>query len=118
MKKLILFAVAALVAVNVASADDKKAPKKGQRGPGLLKALELTKEQQTKFAALNKEMRGKMAELKELPKDQQRTKRQEISKARMEGLKKILNEEQLAKLKEMQTKRRPGGKGKKKPQDK
>jgi len=118
MKKLILFAVTALVAVNVASADDKKAPKKGQRGPSIFKALELTKEQQAKFAALNKELRGKMAALKELPKDQQRAKRQEIFKARTEGLKKILDEKQLAKLKELQAKRRPGGKGKKKPQDK
>ncbi len=114
MKKLIMIAVAAMLALNVTAEDKKEAPKKGGRA-NILKALDLTKEQAAKLKEINAEFGAK---LKGLSKEDRRTKGRELFKARQEAIAKILNEKQLAKLKEMQAKRRGPGKGKKKPEAK
>ena len=49
MKKLIMIAAAAMLALNVAAEDKKEAPKKGGRG-NILKELGLSKEQAAKMS--------------------------------------------------------------------
>lgn len=115
MKKLIMIAMAAMLALNLAAEDKKAAPKKGARG-NIFKELNLTKEQAAKMKEVNAEFGPK---LKELSKEDRKTKKgRELSKARQEAIAKILTEEQQAKLKELMAKRRPAGKDKKKPQEK
>ena len=114
MKKIIMIAVAAMLALNVVAEDKKDAPRKGNRG-NILKELDLTKEQVAKMKEINAEFGAK---LKELGKEDRRTKGRELFKARQQAIAKILNEKQLAKLKELQAKRRGAGKNKKKPEAK
>ena len=112
MKKLIMIAAAAMLALNVAAEDKKEAPKKGGRG-NILKELGLSKEQAAKMREINAEFGAKA---KELSKEDRRTKGRELAKSRQEEIAKILTEEQQAKLKELMAKRRGAGKGKKKPE--
>lgn len=114
MKKLIMIAVAAMLALNVAAEDKKAAPKKGAR-VNIFKELDLTKEQAAKMKEVNAEFGPK---LKGLSKEDRKTKGRELLKARSEAIAKILTEAQQAKLKELMAKRRAAGKGKKKPQEK
>lgn len=114
MKKLIMIAVAAMLALNVSAEDKKAAPKKGAR-VNIFKELDLTKEQAAKMKEVNAEFGAK---LKGLSKEDRKTKGRELFKARQEAIAKILTEAQQAKLKELMAKRRPAGKGKKKPQEK
>ena len=54
MKKLIMIAAAAMLALNVAAEAKKEAPKKGGRG-NILKELGLSKEQAAKMREINAE---------------------------------------------------------------
>tara|TARA_B000000609_G_C24021613_1_gene265716 strand:- start:311 stop:649 length:339 start_codon:yes stop_codon:yes gene_type:complete len=112
MKKLIMIAVAAMLALNVAAEDKKEAPKKGGR-QGLMKELELSKEQTAKMRELNKKFAEKVKGLSE---EERKAKMKDIQKERQAAVAEILNEEQQAKLKELMAKRRGAGKGKKKPE--
>tara|TARA_B100000459_G_C8580467_1_gene203024 strand:+ start:198 stop:536 length:339 start_codon:yes stop_codon:yes gene_type:complete len=112
MKKLIMIAVAAMLALNVAAEDNKEAPKKGGR-QGLMKELELSKEQTAKMRELNKKFAEKV---KGLSQEERKAKMKDIQKERQAAVAEILNEEQQAKLKELMAKRRGAGKGKKKPE--
>tara|TARA_Y100001934_G_scaffold279013_1_gene381694 strand:- start:358 stop:729 length:372 start_codon:yes stop_codon:yes gene_type:complete len=115
MKKLISIVVAAMLAVNLFAAEEKKAaPGKGGRG-GFLKELGLSKEQAEQMKKLNADFAAKM---KELSKEERKAKGREIQKERQAAVAKILTEEQNAKLKEIIAKRREAGKGKGKPEGK
>ena len=61
MKKLIMFAVATVMALNVAQAadDDKKPAKKGRGGiQAMIKLLDLTADQKKALSKFNKENKG------------------------------------------------------------
>ena len=124
MKKLIMFAVAAVMALNVAQAaddDKKKAPRKGRSGAiqALLKQLDLTADQKKALATFNKENKEQGAAARKLKGKERRAAMKKITEARNAKLKEILTEAQAAKLKELQKEARAKNKGKKKkPEDK
>ena len=105
MKKLIMFAVAAMLAFNV-SADDKKPAKKGRGGGinAMIKQLDLTADQKKALATYNKENKGKSAEAQKLEGKERRAAMKKIAEARNAKLKEILTEEQAKKLTELQAK--------------
>lgn len=107
MKKLIMFAVAAMLAFNV-SADDKKPAKKGRGGAAqaMLKQLDLTADQKKALAKHSKENKEKGAEARKLKGEERKSAMKKIAEARNAKLKEILTEEQAAKLKELQAKAR------------
>jgi Spy/CpxP family protein refolding chaperone len=109
MKKLIMFAVAAMLAFNVSAADDDKKPSKKGRGAGLqamFKQLDLTADQKKALATFNKENKEKGAEARKLEGEERKTAMKKIAEARNAKLKEILTDEQAAKLKELQAKAR------------
>ena len=111
MKKLIMFAVATVMALNVAQAaddDKKKAPRKGRAGgiQAMIKQLDLTADQKKALATFNKENKEKGAEARKLEGKERRAAMKKIAEARNAKLKEILTEEQAAKLKELQAKAR------------
>ena len=119
MKKLIMFAVATVMAMNVAQAaddDKKKAPRKGRAGgiQAMIKQLDLTADQKKALATFNKENKEKGAEARKLEGKERRAAMKKITEARNAKLKEILTEEQAAKLKELQAKAQADRKGKKK----
>jgi len=119
MKKLIMFAVATVMALNVAQAaddDKKKAPRKGRAGgiQALIKQLDLTADQKKALAKFNKENKEKGAAARKLEGKERRAAMKKIAEARTAKLKEILTEEQQTKLKELQAKARAANKGKKK----
>ena len=119
MKKLIMFAVATVMAMNVAQAaddDKKKAPRKGRAGgiQAMIKQLDLTADQKKALATFNKENKGKGAEARKLEGKERRAAMKKIAEARNAKLKEILTEEQAKKLKELQAKAQADRKGKKK----
>jgi Spy/CpxP family protein refolding chaperone len=119
MKKLIMFAVATVMALNVAQAaddDKKKAPRKGRAGgiQALIKQLDLTADQKKALAKFNKENKEKGAAARKLEGKERRAAMKEIAEARNAKLKEILTEEQAKKLKELQAKAQSDRKGKKK----
>ena len=126
MKKLIMFAVATVMAMNVAQAaddDKKKAPRNGRPGAiqALLKQLDLTADQKKALATFNKENKEKGAAARKLKGKERRAAMKKITEARNAKLKEILTEEQAKKLKELQAKARADRKNKakkKKPEDK
>jgi Spy/CpxP family protein refolding chaperone len=107
MKKLIMFAVAAMLAFNVSAADDDKKPAKKGRGGGInamIKQLDLTADQKKALAKYNKENKEKGAEARKLEGKERRAAMKKIAEARNAKLKEILTEEQAKKLKELQAK--------------
>ena len=119
MKKLIMFAVATVMAMNVAQAaddDKKKAPRKGRAGgiQAMIKQLDLTADQKKALAPFNKENKEKIAEARKLKGKERRAAMKKITEARNAKLKEILTEEQAKKLKELQAKAQADRKGKKK----
>ena len=119
MKKLIMFAVATVMAMNVAQAaddDKKKAPRKGRAGgiQAMIKQLDLTADQKKALATFNKENKEKGAEARKLEGKERRAAMKKITEARNAKLKEILTEEQAKKLKELQAKAQADRKGKKK----
>ncbi len=116
MKKLMMLAFAAALALGTAQADDKKDAPKKKAGRGivaLVKQLDLDADQKKTLNAFLKENRPKAAEIRKLPKEERRAKYQENRKAIEAKLKEILNEEQQKKLKELTAKNKPAGKDKK-----
>lgn len=98
MKKIIVFALGALLALNV-SAEDKPA-KSGAKKPNpaykqLMEDLELTDVQKPKFQALQKEHGKFMAEQKKRSAEEKKAAGQPFYKARNAKLKEILTKEQL-----------------------
>ena len=124
MKKLIMFAVATVMAMNVAQAaddDKKKAPRKGRAGgiQAMIKQLDLTADQKKALAKFNEENKEKTAAARKLKGKERRAAMKKITEARNAKLKEILTEAQAAKLKELQKEARAKNKGKKKkPEDK
>ena len=117
MKKLIMFAVATVMALNVAqAADDKKPAKKGRGGgiQAMIKQLDLTADQKKALATFNKENKEKGAAARKLEGKERRAAMKKIAEARNAKLKEILTEEQAKKLKELQAKAQANRKGKKK----
>ena len=110
MKKIIMLAVAAMLAFNVSAADDdkKKAPRKGRAGgiQAMIKQLDLTADQKKALATFNKENTEKGAEARKLEGKERRAAMKKITEARNAKLKEILTEEQAKKLKELQAKAR------------
>ena len=111
MKKLIMFAVATVMAMNVAQAaddDKKKAPRKGRAGgiQAMIKQLDLTADQKKALAKFNKENKEKGAEARKLEGKERRAAMKKIAEARNAKLEEILTEEQAKKLKELQAKAR------------
>ena len=109
MKKLIMFAVATVMALNVAQAaddDKKKAPRKGRAGgiQAMIKQLDLTADQKKALAKFNKENKEKGAEARKLKGEERKAAMKKIAEARNAKLKEILTEEQAKKLKELQAK--------------
>ncbi len=117
MKKLIMFAVATVMALNVAQAadDDKKPAKKGRGGiQAMIKLLDLTADQKKALSKFNKENKEKGAAARKLEGKERRAAMKKIAEARNAKLKEILTEEQAKKLKELQAKAQADRKGKKK----
>ena len=119
MKKLIIFAIAAVMAMNVAQAaddDKKKAPRKGRAGgiQAMIKQLDLTADQKKALATFNKENKEKGAAARKLEGKERRAAMKKIAEDRNAKLKEILTEEQAKKLKELQAKAQADRKGKKK----
>ena len=118
MKKLIMFAVATVMALNVVQAadDDKKPAKKGRGGiQAMIKQLDLTADQKKALATFNKENKEKGgAAARKLKGEERKAAVKKIAEARNAKLKEILTEEQAKKLKELQAKARADGKKKKK----
>ena len=119
MKKIIMLAVAAMLAFNVSAADDEKkkarAKKAETRGiQAMLKQLDLTAEQNKALAKYNKENKEKGAEARKLKGEERKAAMKKIAEARNAKLKEILTEEQAKKLKELQAKARADRKKKKK----
>ena len=107
MKKLIMLAVAAMLAFNVSAADDDKKPAKKGRGGGInamIKQLDLTADQKKALAEYNKENKEKGAAARKLEGKERRAAMKKIAEARNAKLKEILTEEQAKKLKELQAK--------------
>ena len=124
MKKLIMFVVAAVMALNVAQAaddDKKKAPAKKGRGgiQALIKQLDLNADQKKKLREFNVGNKEKTAAARKLKGAERKAAMKKINEARNEKLKEILTEAQAAKLKDLQKEARAKNKGKKKkPEDK
>jgi Spy/CpxP family protein refolding chaperone len=124
MKKLIMFAVATVMALNVAQAaddDKKKAPSKKDRGgiQALIKQLDLNADQKKKLREFNVGNKEKIAAARKLKGAERKGAMKKIIEARNAKLKEILTEAQAAKLKELQKEARAKNKGKKKkPEDK
>ena len=119
MKKLIMLAVATVMALNVAQAADdekKKAPAKKGRGgiQAMLKQLDLKPDQKKALATFNKESRKKGAEARKLKGEERKAAIKKIAESRNAKLKEILTEDQAKKLKELQAKAQADRKGKKK----
>ena len=119
MKKLIMLAVATVMALNVAQAaddDKKKAPAKKGRGgiQAMLKQLDLKPDQKKALATFNKENRKKGAEARKLKGEERKAAIKKIAEARNAKLKEILTEDQATKLKELQKEAQAKNKGKKK----
>ena len=118
MKKIIMLAVAAMLAFNVSAADDDKKPaKKGRRAGGIqamIKQLDLTADQKKALSKFNKENKDKGAAARKLEGKERRAAMKKIAEARTAKLKEILTEEQAKKLKELQAKAQANRKGKKK----
>ena len=108
MKKIIMLAVAAMLAFNVSAADDDKKPaKKGRRAGGInamIKQLDLTADQKKALAEYNKENKEKGAEVRKLKGEERKAAMKKITDARNAKLKEILTEDQAKKLKELQAK--------------
>ena len=106
MKKIIMLAVAAMLAFNVSAADDDKKPAKKGRGGinAMIKQLDLTADQKKALAKYNKENKEKGAEARKLEGKERRAAMKKIAEARNAKLKEILTEEQAKKLKELQAK--------------
>jgi Spy/CpxP family protein refolding chaperone len=105
MKKLIMLAVAAMLAFNV-SADDKKPAKKGRGGGinAMIKQLDLTADQKKALAKYNKENKEKGDAARKLEGKERRAAMKKIAEGRNAKLKEILTEEQAKKLTELQAK--------------
>ena len=105
MKKLIMFAVAAMLAFNV-SADDKKPAKKGRGGGinAMIKQLDLTADQKKALAKYNKENKEKGDAARKLEGKERRAAMKKIAEGRNAKLKEILTKEQAKKLTELQAK--------------
>ena len=103
MKKFVLFAVAAVLVINVAQATDEDKKKgKGKNGiQTLLTKLDLTPEQQKKIDEFNKAHQEKYDQARKLKGDARKVKLREITVARNTLLKALLAGEQQAKLKEL-----------------
>ena len=119
MKKLIMFAVATVMAMNVAQAaddDKKKAPRKGRAGgiQAMIKQLDLTADQKKALATFNEENKENGAAARKLKGKERRAAMKKITEALNAKLKEILTEEQAKKLKELQAKAQADRKGKKK----
>ena len=119
MKKLIIFAIAAVMAMNVAQAaddDKKKTPRKGRAGgiQAMIKQLDLTADQKKALSKFNKENKEKGAAARKLEGKERRAAMKKIAEDRNAKLKEILTEEQAKKLKELQAKAQADRKGKKK----
>ena len=118
MKKMIMLAVASVMALNVAqAADDDKAPakKKGRGGiQALIKQLDLSADQKKKLREFNVANKEKSAAARKLKGAERRAATKKITEARNAKLKEILTEEQAKKLKELQAKAQADRKGKKK----
>ena len=107
MKKLVLFAVAAVLAMNMAEAADDK----GKAGIQiLLTKLDLNADQQKKLDEFNKAHQEKYDQARKLKGDARKAKLREITVARNALLDELLTGEQQAKLKELKAAK----KGKKK----
>jgi len=108
MKKIIMLAVAAMLAFNLSAADDDKKPAKKGRGgiQALLKELDLNAEQKKALAAFNKENRKKSAEARKLEGEERKAAQKKINEARTAKLKEILTEDQAKKLEGLQAKAR------------
>ena len=106
MKKLIMFAVATVMALNVAqAADDKKPAKKGRGGiQAMIKQPDLTADQKKSLGKFNKENQEKGAAARKLEGKERRAAMKKTNEARNAKLKEILTEEQAKKLKELQAK--------------
>jgi Spy/CpxP family protein refolding chaperone len=119
MKKLIMLAVAAMLAFNVSAADDDKKPAKKGRGGGInamIKQLDLTADQKKALAKYNKENKEKGDAARKLEGKERRAAMKKIAEARNAKLKEILTEEQAKKLTELQAKAKADRK--KKPENK
>ena len=117
MKKLIMFAVATVMALNVVQAadDDKKPAKKGRGGiQAMIKQLDLTADQKKALATFRNSNKEKNAAARELKGKERRAAMKKITEAHNAKLKEILTEEQAKKLKELQAKAQADRKGKKK----
>ena len=102
MKKIIMLAVAAMLAFNV-SAADKKAKKQWTL---MLAELKLSDEQNPKFQALQKEQKAFMAEQKKRSAAEKKEAGQPFWKARNAKLKELFTEEQMTVWKAFQAKQR------------
>ena len=110
MKKLVIFAVATVLAMNVVQAADDK-NKKGKGGiQTLLTQLDLNADQKKKLAQFNEAHREKCEEVRKLKGGKHKAKLREITVARNALLDELLTGEQQAKLKELKAAK----KGKKK----
>jgi len=112
MKKLVLFVITAVFAMNVVqAADDTKKKNKGKSGvQTLLMQLDLNADQKKKLDVFNKAHQEKYDQARNLKGDQRKAKLREITVARNALLDELLTGEQQAKLKELKAAK----KGKKK----
>ena len=112
MKKLVLFAVAAVLAMNMAqAADDKNKKDKGKGGiQVLLTKLDLNADQKKKLGEFNKAHSEKYHQARKLKGDARKAKLRGITVARNALLDELLTGEQQAELKELKAAK----KGKKK----
>ena len=103
MKKLVMFAIATILAMHVAQADDDKKKKAWGKGgiQALLKQLDLNADQQKKLDEFNKAHQEKYDQARKLKGDARKAKLREITVARNTLLKEFLTGEQQAKLKEL-----------------
>ena len=92
MKKIIMLAVAAMLAFNV-SAADKKAKKQWTL---MLAELKLSDEQMPKFQALQKEQKEFLAEQKKRSAEEKKTAGKPFWKARTAKLKELFTEDQMS----------------------
>ena len=103
MKKLVLLAVATMLAMNVAQAADED--KKKDKGKGgiqiLLTKLDLNAGQKNKLDEFNKAHQGKYDQARKLKGDARKAKLREITVARNALLDELLTGEQQSKLKEL-----------------
>jgi len=103
MKKLVMFAIATILAMHVVQADDDKKKKAWGKGgiQALLKQLDLNADQKKKLDEFNKANRDKNAEVRKFKGDERKAKMREITLARNAKLKEILTKKQQTKLKEL-----------------